>query len=292
MPSNDSWTSSKPTPAGLVYDSGNYQPALDKALQLIGYDELRAEQKRLREQGRYLGIGISSYIEICGIGPSFLLPPGVGGWESCTIRVEPTGKVSVLTGVSPHGQSNETTFAQIVADELGVPMDDIEVIHGDTDVVSYGIGTFGSRSLAVGGAALVMSVNKVKDKARQLGAHMLDARPEDVTYEDGEVRLSADPNRKKTFAEIAFAATDFSWQGPGSAPAGIEPGLEATSRFEPGNATFPFGTHICVVEVDGDTGEVKIQRYLAVDDCGNVINPLVVDGQVHGGIAQGLAQTL
>ena len=282
----------KPTPAGLVYDSGNYQPALDKALQLIGYDALRAEQKRLRAQGRYMGIGISSYIEICGIGPSFLLPPGVGGWESCTIRVEPTGKVSVLTGVSPHGQGNETTFAQIVADQLGVPMEDIEVIHGDTDVVSYGIGTFGSRSLAVGGAALMMSVDKVKDKAKQLGAHMLDARPEDVTYEDGEVHLTSDVNRKKTFAEIAFAATDFSWQGPGSAPAGVEPGLEATSRFEPGNATFPFGTHICVVEVDGETGAVKLQRYLAVDDCGNVINPLIVDGQVHGGIAQGLAQVL
>jgi carbon-monoxide dehydrogenase large subunit len=282
----------QPTPAGLVYDSGNYQPALDKALQIIGYDALRAEQKQLREQGRYLGIGISSYIEICGIGPSFLLPPGVGGWESCTIRVEPTGMVSVLTGVSPHGQSNETTFAQIVADELGVPIDTIEVIHGDTDVVSYGIGTFGSRSLAVGGAALIMSVNKVKDKAKQLAAHMLDAQPEDMTYADGEVYVTSAPDRKVSFGQVAFAAADFSWQGPGSAPAHIEPGLEATSRFEPSNATFPFGTHVCVVEVDGQTGEVEIKRYLAVDDCGNVINPLIVDGQVHGGIAQGLAQTL
>jgi carbon-monoxide dehydrogenase large subunit len=282
----------QPTPAGLVYDSGNYQPALDKALDIIGYDALRAEQKRLREQGRYLGIGISSYIEICGIGPSFLLPPGVGGWESCTIRVEPTGMVSVLTGVSPHGQSNETTFAQIVADELGVPIDTIEVIHGDTDVVSYGIGTFGSRSLAVGGAALLMSVNKVKDKAKQLAAHMLDAQPEDMTYADGEIYVASAPDRKVTFGQVAFAAADFSWQGPGSAPAHIEPGLEATSRFEPSNATFPFGTHVCVVEVDGQTGEVELKRYVAVDDCGNVINPLIVDGQVHGGIAQGLAQTL
>jgi carbon-monoxide dehydrogenase large subunit len=261
-------------------------------LQIVNYRALRAEQKRLREQGRYLGIGISSYIEICGIGPSFLMPPGVGGWETCTIRVEPTGKVSVLTGVSPHGQSNETTFAQIVADELGIPIDDIEVIHGDTDVVSYGIGTFGSRSLAVGGAALIMSVNKVKDKAQKLAAHMLDVRPDDVTYGDGEIYVTTDPSRKKTFAEVAFMATDFTWQGPGSAPADIEPGLEATSRFEPGNATFPFGTHICVVEVDRDTGAVELQRFVAVDDCGNVINPLVVDGQVHGGIAQGLAQTL
>jgi carbon-monoxide dehydrogenase large subunit len=283
---------SKPTPAGLVYDSGNYQPALDKALEIAGYQQLRAEQQRLRQQGRYLGIGLSSYIEICGIGPSFLLPPGVGGWETCTIRVEPTGKVSVLTGVSPHGQSNETTFAQIVADELGVPIDDIEVIHGDTDVVSYGIGTFGSRSLAVGGAALLMSIGKVKDKARQLAAHMLDVRPEDVTYADGEIYVTADRTRKKTFAEVAFTATDFAWQGPGSAPAGIEPGLEATSRFEPGNATFPFGTHVCVVEVDADTGQIELKRFVAVDDCGNVINPLIVDGQVHGGVAQGLAQTL
>lgn len=283
---------SKPTPAGLVYDSGNYQIALDKALEIIDYKGLREEQKRLREQGRYMGIGISSYIEICGIGPSYLMPPGVGGWETCTIRVEPTGMVSVLTGVSPHGQSNETTFAQIVADELGIPMDNIEVIHGDTDVVSYGIGTFGSRSLAVGGAAMIMSVNKVKDKAKQIAAHLLDVRPEDVTYADGEICVTADPSRKKTFGEVAFAAADFSWQGPGSAPPGLEPGLEATSRFEPGNATFPFGTHICVVEVDPETGEVTLKRFLAVDDCGNVINPLIVDGQVHGGIAQGLGQTL
>jgi carbon-monoxide dehydrogenase large subunit len=282
----------QPTPAGLVYDSGDYDKSLDKALELINYSELRAEQQRRRQEGRYMGIGISSYIEICGIGPSFLLPPGVGGWESCTIRVEPTGVVTVLTGVSPHGQSNETTFSQIVADDLGIPIENIEVVHGDTDVVSYGIGTFGSRSLAVGGAALKMSVDKIKDKAQQLAAHMLDVRPEDVTYGGGEIYVTADPDRKVAFGEVAFAALDFSWQGPGSAPVGIEPGLEATSRFEPSNATFPFGTHICVVEVDPDTGEIDVQRFLAVDDCGNVINPLVVDGQVHGGIAQGMAQTL
>jgi carbon-monoxide dehydrogenase large subunit len=194
--------------------------------------------------------------------------------------------------VSPHGQGNETTFAQIVADDLGVPIENIEVVHGDTDVVSYGIGTFGSRSLAVGGAALKMSVNKIIDKSLQLGAHMLDVRPDDVEYVDGEIRLKNDPEKKVAFAEVAFAAADFSWQGPGSAPADIEPGLEATSRFEPSNATFPFGTHICVVEIDAETGEIELQRFLAVDDCGNVINPLIVDGQVHGGIAQGLAQTM
>lgn len=283
---------SKPTPAGLLYDSGNYTAPFDKALALIGYQELRAEQARLRAQGRYMGIGLSSYIEICGIGPSFLLPPGVGGWESCTIRVEPTGTVSVLTGVSPHGQSNETTFAQIVADELGVPMDHIEVIHGDTDVVSYGIGTFGSRSLAIGGAAMMMSVNKVKDKAKSIAAHMLDVRPDDVTYANGEVYVTTDPSRKKSLTEIAFTATDFNWTAMGGVPEGLEPGLEATSRFEPSNATFPFGTHVCVVEVDPETGAVDIQRFLAVDDCGNIINPLIVEGQVHGGVAQGLAQTL
>ncbi|MGE3540839.1 MAG: xanthine dehydrogenase family protein molybdopterin-binding subunit [Candidatus Tectimicrobiota bacterium] len=282
----------KPTPAGLLYDSGDYPAPLDKALALIGYQELRAEQARLRAQGTYIGIGLSSYIEICGIGPSFLLPTGVGGWESCTIRIEPTGMISVLTGVSPHGQSNETTFAQIVADELGVPMEHIEVIHGDTDVVSYGIGTFGSRSLAIGGAAMLMSINKIKDKAKQIAAHMLDVRPDDVTYGQGEVYVTQDPSRKKTLTDIAFTATDFNWTAMGGVPEGLEPGLEATSRFEPGNATFPFGTHVCVVEVDVETGEVEIKRFLAVDDCGNVINPLIVDGQVHGGVAQGLAQTL
>ncbi|GIX48258.1 MAG: aldehyde dehydrogenase [Candidatus Tectimicrobiota bacterium] len=282
----------QPTPAGLIYDSGNYEAALNKALEIVGYEELRAEQKRLREQGRYLGIGISSYIEICGIGPSYLLPPGVGGWESCTVRVEPTGMVTVLTGVSPHGQGSVTSFAQIVADELGVPVDNVEVIHGDTDVVPYGIGTFGSRSLAVGGAALLMSVNKVKEKAKRIAAHLLDVRPEDVTYGKGEIYVTSEPSRKVTFDQVAFAAADFSWQGPGSAPPDLEPGLEATSRFEPGNATFPFGTHVCVVEVDRETGQVEIKRYVAVDDCGNIINPLLVAGQVHGGIAQGLAQAL
>jgi carbon-monoxide dehydrogenase large subunit len=168
----------------------------------------------------------------------------------------------------------------------------VEVIHGDTDVVSYGIGTFGSRSLAIGGAALLMSVGKIKDKAKQLAAHMLDVRPDDVTYADGEIFVTADPSRRKTLGEVAFVATDFNWTTMGGVPAGVEPGLEATSRFEPSNATFPFGTHVCVVEVDAETGEVTIQRFLAVDDCGNVINPLVVDGQVHGGVAQGLAQTL
>src|SRR2546426_7656385 len=200
---------SRPTPAGLVYDSGNYEAALDKALALVGYEALRAEQQRLRAQGRYLGIGLASYMAISGLGPSFLLPPGIGGWESCAIRVEPTGMVTVLTGVSPHGQGSETTYAQLVADALGVPLDHIEVVHGNTDVVPYGMGTFGSRSLAVGGAAVHMSVDKIKDKAKQLAAYLLDVRPEDVTYGDGAIYVTADPGRKKTLAEVAFVATDF-----------------------------------------------------------------------------------
>ena len=183
-------------------------------------------------------------------------------------------------------------IGQVVADALGVPLDHIEVVHGNTDVVPYGMGTFGSRSLAVGGAAVQMSVEKIKDKARQLAAYMLDVRPEDVTYGDGAIYVTADPGRQKTLAEVAFAATDFNWQLQGGVPAGLEPGLEATSRFEPANGTCPFGTHICVVEVDRETGAVELKRYVAVDDCGNVINPLIVDGQVHGGIAQGLAQAL
>src|SRR5215510_8070600 len=219
---------------------------------MVGYEALRAEQQRLRAQGRYLGIGLASYIEICGIGPSFLLPPGMGGWESCSMRVEPTGMVTVLTGVSPHGQGSETTYAQLVADALGVPLDHIEVMHGNTDVVPYGIGTFGSRSLAVGGAAVQMSVEKIKAKARQLAAYMLDVQPEDVTYGDGAIYVTADPSRQTTLAEVAFAATDFNWQPQGGAPAGLEPGLEATSRFEPTNGTCPFGTHMCVVEIDPD----------------------------------------
>src|SRR5499433_3169658 len=266
---------SRPTPAGLLYDSGNYQAALDKALAIVGYEALRAEQQRLRAQGRYLGIGLASYMAISGLGPSFLLPPGIGGWESCSIRVEPTGMVTVLTGVSPHGQGSETTYAQLVADALGVPLDHIEVVHGNTDVVPYGMGTFGSRSLAVGGAAVQMSVEKIKDKAKQLAAYMLDVQPEDVTYDDGTIYVTADPGRQKTLAEVAFVATDFNWQLQGGVPAGLEPGLEATSRFEPANGTCPFGTHICVVEIDRETGAVELKRYVAVDDCGNVINPLI-----------------
>ncbi len=279
-------------PTGLVYDSGDYSKALDLALETVNYKQLRLQQKQARSEGRLMGIGLCSYVELCGVGPSWLAPPGVGFWDVSTVKVEPTGMVTVLTGISPHGQGEETTFAQITADELGVPMDNVRVLHSDTMAVPYGNGTYGSRGMAVGGGALSMSLGKVKEKAKKIAAHMLDTQPENVDYVNGEVLAKADPSRKVTLGQIAMMAYDFSWKGPGTTPTDIEPGLEETSRFEPSNLTFPFGTHICVLEIDKETGQIHIQRFVAVDDCGTIINPLIVDGQVHGGIAQGMAQTL
>ena len=279
-------------PTGMVYDSGDYNKALDKAMEVIGYKALRAEQQKARAEGRLMGIGLCSYVELCGLGPSFLAPTGVGFWESCTVTVEPTGVITVLTGLCPHGQGEETTFAQIVSDQLGVPMENVRLRFGDTDVVQYGNGTYGSRGIAMGGQAMMMSLGKIKEKAKAIGAHLLDAQPDNMTFERGNIFVTSEPERKVTLADVTFAAYDFGWKGPGTAPTHIEPGFDATSRFEPSNLTFPFGTHICVAEVDRETGEIAIKRYVAVDDCGTVINPLIVDGQVHGGIAQGLAQSL
>jgi aerobic carbon-monoxide dehydrogenase large subunit len=273
------------TAAGLSYDSGNYQASLDKLVGLIDYHQFRAEQARLRQQEKFLGVGVSTYVEICGIGPSSAI--STGGWESATVRVEPTGQVTVLTGTSPHGQGQETSFAQIVADELGVDIDDVTVVHGDTALVPYGIGTFGSRATAVGGAALMLSLGKVKDKSKKLAAQMLEASPTDMVFEEGKVYVRGSPDRAVTFFQVAKAA----YRGL-NLPPDTEPGLEATSAFEPSNFTFPFGAHACLVEVDGETGDIAIKRYVAIDDCGRVLNPLLVDGQVHGGIAQGLAQAL
>lgn len=272
------------TATGLVYDSGDYDAALDKALNTIGYDKLRAEQAKARSEGRLVGVGVSTYVEICAIGPSSATP--AGGWESATVRVEPTGKITVLTGVSPHGQGQETSFAQIAADMFGVGIDDVTVIHGDTSIVQYGIGTFGSRGTAVGGTALVVAAEQVVEKARRIAAHLLEIDPQSVTFENG--KFSGSPQDKQvTIQEVALAA-----HLARSLPQNTEPGLSATYFFEPKNFTFPFGTHICVVELDKGTGEIAIKRYVAVDDCGKVINPLLVDGQVHGGIAQGLGQAL
>ena len=274
-----------PTAAGLLYDSGNYEPALDLALEKAGYQDLRRRQQELRGQGRYLGIGLSTYVEICGIGPSAIVPGG--GWEGGTVRVERTGKVTVLTGTSPHGQGGETAFSQIVADELGVPIEDVTVLHGDTAQVPFGVGTFGSRAIAIGGTAIMMSVVKVKEKAKRFAGQMLEAAPEDLVYESGQVYVKGHPDKGVTIQEIAWAA----WSGR-TLPPDTEPGLEATSYFEPSNCTFPFGAHVAVVEVDPESGKVELQRYVSVDDCGKVINPLIVEGQVHGGIAQGVGQAL
>src|SRR5581483_9470180 len=272
------------TATGLFYDSGDYDKALDKALGMVDYKKLREEQKAARARGRVMGIGVSTYVEICAMGPSTAMP--AGGWESATVRVEPTGKVTVMTGISPHGQGEETSFAQIVGDMLGIDMNDVLVVHGDTSIVQYGIGTFGSRGIAVGGAALACATEKVVTKAKKLAAHLLQADEASLTFEDG--RFVGAPNDKSvTIQEVALAA-----HVAQNIPPDFEPGLVATHFFEPKNFTFPFGTHICVVEVDRETGDVKIVRYVAVDDCGNQINPLIVQGQVHGGIAQGLAQAL
>jgi carbon-monoxide dehydrogenase large subunit len=278
------------TATGVTYDSANHAAALDKALRLVDYPKLRAEQQRLRQEGKLIGVGLSSYVEICGVGPSKGLAGAGGGgqgWESATVRVHPSGKVTVYTGVSPHGQSNETTYAQLVADGLGVGSDDVDVIHGDTGSIQLGTGTFGSRSAAVGGTAVYLAIEKVRDKARAIAAHLFQVPLDRVEWDGQRFTVRGDYAKSKAIAEIAmaaYAATDL--------PAGMEPGLEATSFFDPPNFTWPFGTHIAVVEVDRDTGQVTIKRYAAVDDCGNVINPLIVDGQVHGGIAQGVGQAL
>jgi carbon-monoxide dehydrogenase large subunit len=274
------------TPTGLVYDSANYALSLNKALERAGYKKLRAQQKQFRKQGKLMGIGLSTYVEICAMGPASANPPG-GGWESATVRVDPTGKVTVLSGASPHGQGEETTYAQITADELSVPFEDVVVIHGDTAAVPHGVGTFGSRATAVGGSAVYMSTQKIKKKLQEIAAHRLELSPKNILWRDGKFVSKTNPKKVKTFQEMVAAA-----HSGKDLPAGMEPGLEATSFFSPPNYTFPFGAHVCVVEIDPDTGEVNIVKYVAVDDCGKVINPMMVDGQVQGGIAQGIGQAL
>lgn len=278
------------TAVALQYDSGNYEPALDKALAMVDYPGFRAKQAAARATGKFLGIGLSSYIEACGLAPSHIvgsLGAQAGLYESGVVRIHPTGKVTVLTGSHSHGQGHETTFAQIVASELGCSIDDVEIVHGDTGRVPFGMGTYGSRSGAVGGAALYNSLQKVKDKGRRIAAHLLEAAAEDVDFAGGNFFVKGSPSRSKGFGEVALAA-----YLAHNIPADMEPGLEATTFFNPGNFVFPFGTHIAMVEVDSETGQVTVQRYVAVDDFGNVINPMIVDGQLHGGIAQGTAQAL
>ncbi|HSE05783.1 MAG TPA: molybdopterin cofactor-binding domain-containing protein [Methylomirabilota bacterium] len=278
------------TKVALQYDSGNYGAAFDKLLGMLDYQKFRADQAAARAKGRLMGIGFSTYIEACSIAPSKVvgsLGAQAGLWESGKVQVHPTGKVSVFTGSHSHGQGHETTMAQIVADSLGIPMDDVEIVHGDTGRVPFGMGTYGSRSASVGGTAIVMSLDKIKEKGKKIAAHLLEANPKDMEYVGGQFVVKGSPQKAIPFGQVALTA-----YVPHNYPEGVEPGLEETSFYDPANFCFPFGAHACVVEVDPDTGHVKILRYLAVDDVGNVINPMIVDGMVHGGIAQGVAQAL
>jgi carbon-monoxide dehydrogenase large subunit len=278
------------TKVALSYDSGNYGAAFDKLLGMLDYKKFRADQTAGRAKGRLTGIGFSTYIEACSIAPSKVvgsLGAQAGLWESGKVQVHPTGKVSVFTGSHSHGQGHETTMAQLVADSLGIPMDDVEIVHGDTGRVPFGMGTYGSRSASVGGTAIVMSLDKIKEKGKKIAAHLLEANPKDMEYVGGQFVVKGSPQKAIPFGQVALTA-----YVPHNYPEGVEPGLEETSFYDPSNFCFPFGAHACVVEVDPDTGHVKILRYLAVDDVGNVINPMIVDGMVHGGIAQGVAQAL
>jgi carbon-monoxide dehydrogenase large subunit len=278
------------TATGLMYDSGDYAKALDKALEMSDYAGFEVRRAASEARGSYRGIGLSTWVEICGLAPSAVTKAigiGAGGWESSIVRLHPTGSVTVITGSSAHGQGHETCWSQIVESELGIPFDQVEVVHGDTGQSPYGLGTYGSRSLAVGGTALVMSCEKVRDKARLVAAHLLECSADDLEWADGQWQVKGSPERAKTIQELAYAA----WAGD-SMPAGVEPNLEATTFYDPPNFTFPFGSHIAEVEIDGETGKIVVERYTAVDDCGNVINPMIVEGQVHGGIAQSIAQAL
>ncbi len=280
------------TPGGLQYDSMNMQAAFDRALELADYETLRDEQRRRREENDpvQLGIGFSAYTEICGLGPSQALAGmGIGGagWESANVRMLLTGKVEVATGTSPHGQGHETSWSQIAADILGVSPDDVVVLHGDTAAVPFGRDTYGSRSLAVGGIAVYHACNKVVEKAKKIAAHMMEASEEDIEFEGGRFSVAGSPDQNVTIQDIsgaAYLASDL--------PEGMEPGLNESMIFDPPNFTFPFGAHVCVTEVDTETGKARIRDYIAVDDCGPVINPTIVDGQLHGGLAQGIAQAL
>ena len=280
------------TPVAFQYDSGDYDAVFDKATKVANYSKMRAEQDDARSAGRLVGIGVSGCIEASGPAPSAVagaLGAAVGFWESGVVRVHPTGKVTVLTGSHSHGQGHETTFAQIVADEFGVEMGDIEVVHGDTGRIPFGMGTYGSRSAAVGGSALVKSAQKVRTKLKKIAAHQLEAAVEDMVYDqaEGKIYVKGSPHKAKPFAELAFAAYTAH-----NLPQGLEPGLEETSFYDPSNFTFPNSAHIAQAEIDPETGEVELQRYIAVDDVGNVINPMLVEAQIQGGIAQGAGQAL
>tara|TARA_B100000035_G_scaffold265018_1_gene237237 strand:- start:771 stop:3140 length:2370 start_codon:yes stop_codon:yes gene_type:complete len=277
------------TNVALQYDSGNYEGVLDKALELADYESLKKERDKAKADGRLMGIGFSTYIEACGIAPSAVvgsLGARVGLYDAASIRVAPTGKVTVHSGAHAHGQGHETTFAQVVADAFDIGMEDVNVVHGDTENVPFGMGTYGSRSLAVCGSAIMKSVDKIKEKGARIAAHKLECSPDDLEFADGSWTVKG-TDKSVGFGDVALTA-----YVPHDYPEGEEPGLDFASFYDPANFTYPFGAHICVVEVDKDTGEVKVVKYVAVDDVGNVINPMIVDGQVHGGVAQGIGQAL
>jgi aerobic carbon-monoxide dehydrogenase large subunit len=271
------------SPLGWTYDSGDYDAAMQKALNKVGYQQLRKEQEEKRKKGELMGIGISSFTEIVGAGPSHTFDiVGIKMFDSCELRIHPTGKAMCRMGTKSQGQGHETTYAQIVAQELGIPAADVTVEEGDTDTAPYGLGTYASRSTPVSGAATAMAARKIRDKARKIAAHLLEASEQDLEWEPGKFFVKGAPSKAKTIQEIAFAAYT-------NHPQGMEAGLEAVDYYDPPNLTFPFGTYICVVDIDKGTGEVKVRRFVAVDDCGNIINPMIVEGQIHGGLTEGLA---
>ena len=274
------------SPTGWEYDSGNYPAALNKVLERIGYQDLLKEQAEKRERGELMGIGFSTFTEIVGAGPSDTFDIlGIKMFDSAEIRVHPTGSAMVRIGVQTQGQGHETTFAQIVAEELGLPVENIVVEHGDTDTAPYGLGTYASRSTPTAGAATAMAARKIREKARQIAAHLLETSPDDLEWEDYAFRVKGAPERSKTMTEIAFAAYT-------NHPKTVEAGLEAVNYYDPPNLTFPFGAYVCVVDIDKGTGNVKVRRFLALDDCGTIINPMIVEGQIHGGLTMGLAPSL
>ena len=274
------------SPLGWEYDSGDYARALRKAMDMIGYEALRAEQIEKRARGEFMGIGLSSFTEIVGAGPSKDFDIlGIKMFDSCEIRVHPTGKAIARFGTKSQGQGHETTYAQIIAEELGIPADHIKVEEGDTDTAPYGLGTYASRSTPVAGAAAALASRKIRDKARKLAAHLLEAAEEDLEWEQGKFFVKGSPDRSKTIQEIAFAAYT-------NHPQGMEAGLEAVHYYDPPNLTFPFGSYICVVDIDRGTGQVRVRRFVAVDDCGTRINPMIVEGQIHGGLSMGLGPAL
>ena len=277
------------TQVALQYDSGNYHGVLNRALEMVDYKKFREDQAVARKEGKLLGIGFSTYIEACGIAPSAVvgaLGARAGLFESAQVRVQPTGKVSVYTGSHAHGQGHETTFAQVVADKLGIALEDVEIVHGDSESVAFGMGTYGSRSLAVGGSAIVKSVEKVLEKGSKIAAHLLEASPEDLEYAGGKWTV------KGTEKSVGFGDVSLTAYVPHNYPEGLEPGMDFSSFYDPANFTYPFGAHIAIVEIDSDTGKVSLKRFIAVDDVGNVINPMIVEGQIHGGVAQGVGQAL